>query len=526
VSISLIYHSNEWIVIVSLFLLFIIDKTVTFTAGLFSSLLSASVKRCGTDIATAKLETQFLQTLLRNIVSTVNLAVFIARQWENLAVRMVFESKILNQETKKKIFRNFLYADEKGKRAKYGTNGAVKLHRWFMKAVLGTSKKKARGLNPNGKTFFSQHGDLDPFEGFSADGQVSDIWQVLSALPDDPFLKELHNAYNRDKTRGKKNEADEKKEEDEKEEGDEKEEEDERDERDERDEKDEKDQVMGNVILAARRLWCQGYEGKWDEFPELPTSRFLTRQFEEISRVLDRDTVASLVTNFLDYQEKYICRLLGEWRKNNPSFDLEREKSAPELLCYLIDLLPLSGRPDLVELKTRLGVDNSPQLQEFIMQRRQELATMMGVKEIYQYDRLENVDDSKVDMRLALGFGDEKCVQADFLIPAILGMAAKIGLPVKVIPDARPSHCPIIFNSVGSRVLLSNLPALAEKYGMDISVAEAIGEKFEEKTRGLSRDSVEFDLATITFLFTVSFLIPCRHLLTSNTEFNESFSCP
>jgi hypothetical protein len=224
--------------------------------------------------------------------------------------------------------------------------------------------------------------------------------------------------------------------------------------------------------------------------------------------------VANLVANFLNCQEKYICRLLGEWQKNNPSFDLEKEKSAPELFCYLIDLLPLSGRPDLVKLKAELGVDNSLPLQEFILLHRQELATMMGVKEIYQYDRLENVDDSKVDMRLALGFGDEKCVQADFLIPAILSMAAKIGLSVKVIPDPRPSHCPILFNSLGSRILLSNLPALAEKYSMDVVIAEALGKKFEEKTKGLSRESVDFDLATIAFLFTVSFLIPCRHPLT------------
>ena len=107
----------------------------------------------------------------------------------------------------------------------------------------------------------------------------------------------------------------------------------------------------------------------------------------------------------MNCQEKYICRLLGEWQKNNPSFGLEKEKSAPELFCYLVDLLPLSGRPDLVELKTKLGVDNSPPLQEFIVLHRQELATMMGVKEIYQYDdlRMSTMVKWICVWRLALG---------------------------------------------------------------------------------------------------------------------------
>ena len=110
--------------------------TVTFNAGLFSSLLSAASKRCDGDDIMARNEARFLQGLLRETVSSINLGLRIAYQFENIAVRMVQETKILNKQTKKDFFRSILYSDEKDKRNKFGKNGVCKTHQWIPETVF------------------------------------------------------------------------------------------------------------------------------------------------------------------------------------------------------------------------------------------------------------------------------------------------------------------------------------------------------------------------------------------------------
>ena len=48
---------------------------------------------------------------------------------------------------------------------------------------------------------------------------------------------------------------------------------------------------------------------------------------------------------------------------------------------------------------------------------------MMAVTEVFECVRSEQLDDERVDIRYALGFGGASCVQADFLIPAMMAMA-------------------------------------------------------------------------------------------------------
>ena len=74
-------------------------EIVTFSAGLFSSILSAF-----SSSASALNDVQYLQELLGQIVKTCNFAIKVASQMENLAIHMVYESSVLSDMTKKYIY--------------------------------------------------------------------------------------------------------------------------------------------------------------------------------------------------------------------------------------------------------------------------------------------------------------------------------------------------------------------------------------------------------------------------------------
>jgi len=100
---------------------------------------------------------------------------------ENLAIRMVHESSILSDETKKHLYRNLFYSDEKTKKVRYGKNGGRKTHQWFLKAVFGCSSAERPTINPYGAVHYPSDAS-DPFQGFSPNGQVTDR-SILAALP-------------------------------------------------------------------------------------------------------------------------------------------------------------------------------------------------------------------------------------------------------------------------------------------------------------------------------------------------------
>jgi hypothetical protein len=291
-------------------------------------LLSAALKSCNGDQETATQEARFLQSTLQGIISDINQALFIARQWENIALRLVFESNILSEEAKRNLYRNMLYADESGKRHRYGRNGARKVHQWFLKGVFGTSKKQKKPIDPAGRTYFSSANyDLS---GFAPDSRVSDSIAVLAALPNDPYLDDLLDLFS-------------------------------------------DNEVLGNIILIARKIWYRGFEEKWNEMPDVPSSYLITPMIEELAAQMDVETASNLTTNFLRYQQEYIDRRLIALRAD----DLNLSKGGvSELLCYLIDILPLDGREDLVALKSDIDVE-SERLQKFIKDERCELAQMM-----------------------------------------------------------------------------------------------------------------------------------------------------
>ena len=59
-------------------------------------------------------------------------------------------------------------------------------------------------------------------------------------------------------------------------------------------------EVLGNVILKARKVWYQGFEERWNEMPELPSSYLITPLIEEAAAQLDVETATNLTRNFLD----------------------------------------------------------------------------------------------------------------------------------------------------------------------------------------------------------------------------------
>lgn len=77
--------------------------------------MAAASERNPFEAGKAIQQAEFLQSLLRRLVFDVNLVQQIACQLENLTVRMVYSSSVLDEETKRGFYRNLLYSDEEGK---------------------------------------------------------------------------------------------------------------------------------------------------------------------------------------------------------------------------------------------------------------------------------------------------------------------------------------------------------------------------------------------------------------------------
>jgi hypothetical protein len=386
----------------------------------------------------------------------MNLACQIARQIENLALRMVFETTNLSAKTKSDFYRNLLYAQEGVKRSKMGTNGASKTHQWALKAVLGCPYKNPPPVNPRCR-FVPRGNDDDPFTGFSPDGTLADDpYEVLVAFPGDPHLEYLNKLFI-------------------------------------------DNNVLGNILLVARREFFSGFNNRWEDRPPLPASYCLTSLIEEMARQMDTETATNLTQNFLRHQSTYISWRLQQLSQANPELDF-REKLLPELLVYLVDLLPLDDRPDLMEVQGKVNYDGSEILRQFVEDERLSLGRMMG-STIVDFPNLRDVDDDVgVDIKFALGWGDRNCVQADHLLPALLTMARDANLHAVMIPENGLSNRPITFNSGMTGEFLRNLSEFAKKYDMDETIVDRIGEQFKEHVKDVDDKSPEYDLKSIEFL--------------------------
>ncbi|HVI21803.1 MAG TPA: hypothetical protein VM660_07125, partial [Bacillus sp. (in: firmicutes)] len=307
--------------------------------------------------------------------------------------------------------------------------------------------------------FFSPDAQ-DIFQDFNSDGTVSDPSSVLLALPEDPHLEHLLKLF-------KSNE------------------------------------ILGNIILVARREFCQGYQGHWEEYPELPTSYCMTGLIEELACIMDQETVSNLVNNFLQYQAIFIKKQLKDLQQQHLNVDLS-DKHLPELLCYIIDFLPLDGRTDLEHTKNLIHYEQSQLLQRFVENQRQKLGEMMDTP-VVKCDKLDELDDTcGVDIGFAIGFGDKQCIQADFLIPALLTMAKDADIPITIIPEGRSVNVPVRFGSRQTHQLLGNLSYFAKKYSLNQEVAQLIETQFNDHIAKLDKNSSAYDLACISFLADVS----------------------
>jgi hypothetical protein len=259
--------------------------------------------------------------------------------------------------------------------------------------------------------------------------------------------------------------------------------------------------VLGNIILAARRAWFKGYAGRWETMPAFLPSRYgLTSLLEELARDMDTAAAECTMRTFLRIQREYVARHLEPIVANRP--DLEDEHLA-ELLCLTINRLPLDGRPTLQRLKRRIDLDNSPALSMFVTQRRQALEQMVDA-EVVVVNNKDALDENHLDFRYALGIGNARCLQLDLLVPAIVGMAAELGLPAIILPEAGPTDRPVTFNQRMTIQLGHSLVDYAKTFGRDNVIAKRISNKYKTELAKLDADDPEYDLQAISLLFDVS----------------------
>ena len=62
-----------------------------------------------------------MHQVIAGLVENLSMVVTIARQMQNIAIRMVIESQVINKEAKAHFLRNIFYADEGGKKHRFGT---------------------------------------------------------------------------------------------------------------------------------------------------------------------------------------------------------------------------------------------------------------------------------------------------------------------------------------------------------------------------------------------------------------------
>ena len=258
------------------------------------------------------------------------------------------------------------------------------------------------------------------------------------------------------------------------------------------------DVVFGNVILAARRQWFRGYANDWTKLPDIPTSYMLTDLLEQIASDMDTVTAVNITTNFLRYQQQYISKQLEEALPL-----LNKKENLAELLCMTIDHLPLDGQDDLKKTAAEVDLASSVDLQTFIAVERQQLAMWMAAELVF-CNNIEQLEEGKVDIGFALGFGEKRCIFVDYLLPAIMGMAHKVGMAVTLIPEPGPTFRPIQFNCDMTKCLVHSLPRFARKFGMDKIVATRIYKRFQEELQHHKKDSEEYDLQAVSLLINVS----------------------
>jgi hypothetical protein len=102
-------------------------------------------------------------------------------------------------------------------------------------------------------------------------------------------------------------------------------------------------------------------------------------------------------------------------------------------------------------------------------------------------------------MQLALGFGDHKFIQADFLFPAVLEMSRRATFPVTPIPSSRPRRRPILFNSRATDHLMHNLDYFALRHGLSQSIAQEIAMKYKVNLSGVIGGQKDRNLGAIAF---------------------------
>lgn len=240
-----------------------IDKceTTSYTAGLFSSVLSAATARNTPDEnsdenpdESAMKQARLLTGAVRAFVREMNTTRRLATQFANILFGLLKEGDY-DQNFKRMVYQNF-YQSSRSTRGKLGkasgSSGSAAMKTWTWLLHMATAYTH-KSVNKN--KFPSVEYNPDERPVLSSTGLI-DNPNSLIAFPNDIAIRSLVQltADNR---------------------------------------------PLGNLMLLARRVWWEGYQGRWEQAPALMESARRSHLIDDAAQVLDSNFRTACSHNFI-----------------------------------------------------------------------------------------------------------------------------------------------------------------------------------------------------------------------------------
>lgn len=227
-------------------------QTVTLNAGLFSSILSATIKReSGEQVAIR--QARILTDTIRNVVHEANTTRSLATQFANLTLRLLEEGDY-DQDFKRMVYTKF-YQSSRSTRGKFaqasGSSGSAAMKTWIWFLNMATEYQNRSVIkNKNGQVAYNANDRPE----LSRKGEIHNP-NALIAFPNDTSIKRLAQLTDDNRP-------------------------------------------LGNLMLLARRIWYEAYINRWSKVPELM----------HMAQVLDSNFRTACTHNFI---KRYVHMLRG-----------------------------------------------------------------------------------------------------------------------------------------------------------------------------------------------------------------------
>lgn len=227
-------------------------QTVTLNAGLFSSILSATIKReSGEQVAIR--QARILTDTIRNVVHEANTTRSLATQFANLTLRLLEEGDY-DQDFKRMVYTKF-YQSSRSTRGKFaqasGSSGSAAMKTWIWFLNMATEYQNRSFIkNKNGQVAYNANDRPE----LSRKGEIHNP-NALIAFPNDTSIQRLAQLTDDNRP-------------------------------------------LGNLMLLARRIWYEAYINRWSKVPELM----------HMAQVLDSNFRTACTHNFI---KRYVHMLRG-----------------------------------------------------------------------------------------------------------------------------------------------------------------------------------------------------------------------